>query len=196
MLFYFKVIFSDEKKFNLDGPDGNHSYWRDLRKEPQYFSKRNFGGGSLMVWGAFCLHGTLPLAFPSCKMNSSEYINVLQNHLIPFLNDHEADNLVFQQDNAAIHTSKATKQWFSDNDILVLLWPACSPDLNPIENMWAILVKKVYANNKQYNTILELKSAVLKAWQEIDSQLIAKLIQSMKNRIFEVIKNNGGTTKY
>ena len=43
------VIFSDEKKFNLDGPDGNQYYWHDLRKEPQYFSKRASGGGSVMV---------------------------------------------------------------------------------------------------------------------------------------------------
>lgn len=47
-----QVMFSDEKKWNLDGPDGFDGYWRDLRKEPQYFSKRNFGSGSLMVWGA------------------------------------------------------------------------------------------------------------------------------------------------
>lgn len=46
-----KVIFTDEKKWNLDGPDGLRYYWHDLRKEPRYFSKRNFGGGSLMVWG-------------------------------------------------------------------------------------------------------------------------------------------------
>ena len=43
------VIFSDEKKFNLDGPDGIQCYWRDLRKEPQYFQKRQSGGGSVMV---------------------------------------------------------------------------------------------------------------------------------------------------
>uniref|UniRef100_A0A182S088 Uncharacterized protein n=1 Tax=Anopheles funestus TaxID=62324 RepID=A0A182S088_ANOFN len=43
------VIFSDEKKFNLDGPDGFIGYWRDLRKEPEYFSRDNFGGGSLMT---------------------------------------------------------------------------------------------------------------------------------------------------
>ncbi|KHJ77147.1 hypothetical protein OESDEN_23233 [Oesophagostomum dentatum] len=48
------VIFSDEKKFNLDGPDGMRCYWRDLQKDLITFSRRNFGGGSLMVWGAFC----------------------------------------------------------------------------------------------------------------------------------------------
>uniref|UniRef100_A0A915CR11 Transposase Tc1-like domain-containing protein n=1 Tax=Ditylenchus dipsaci TaxID=166011 RepID=A0A915CR11_9BILA len=53
------VIFSDEKKFNLDGPDGFSYYWRDLRKEPRFFSKRNFGGGSVMVWLGFSAFANL-----------------------------------------------------------------------------------------------------------------------------------------
>ncbi|RCN41211.1 hypothetical protein ANCCAN_12849 [Ancylostoma caninum] len=44
-----KIVWSDEKKFNLDGCDGQEGYWRDARKEPRFFSKRKFGGGSLMV---------------------------------------------------------------------------------------------------------------------------------------------------
>lgn len=45
----FWVVFSDEKKFNLDGPDGFTGYWHDLRKAPLQFSRRSFGGGSVMV---------------------------------------------------------------------------------------------------------------------------------------------------
>ncbi|KAJ0395854.1 hypothetical protein ATCC90586_007808 [Pythium insidiosum] len=48
------TIFSDEKKFNLDGPDGYKEYWRDLRREPRQYIQRQNGGGSVMVWGAFC----------------------------------------------------------------------------------------------------------------------------------------------
>lgn len=89
------MIFSDEKKFNLDGPDGYAYYWRDLRKEPQYFSRRNFGGGSLMIWGAFSSLGTLELAFPSCRMDSQEYQTVLENHLRPYYQEHRHENLIF-----------------------------------------------------------------------------------------------------
>jgi len=50
-----------KKKFNLDGPDGY--YWHDLSLEKQYFSKRHFGGGFLMIWGAYGLNGNTDIFF-------------------------------------------------------------------------------------------------------------------------------------
>jgi len=47
------VVFSDQKKFNLDGPDGRAYYWHDLRRDEEVFSRRQNRGGSIMVWGAF-----------------------------------------------------------------------------------------------------------------------------------------------
>ena len=73
------MIFSDEKKFNLDGPVGFSGYWRDLRKEAR------FGGNSLMVWGAFCSDSMFDLAFPSTRKNSGEYIGILNEKVMPFL---------------------------------------------------------------------------------------------------------------
>ncbi|VDO64245.1 unnamed protein product [Heligmosomoides polygyrus] len=79
------VIFSDEKRFNLDGPDGNRFYWHYLRKEKEYFPRRNFGGGTVMVWAAFHAEGKLPLAFTSARMDADEYQQLLETHLLPFL---------------------------------------------------------------------------------------------------------------
>lgn len=192
----FQVIFSDEKKFNLDGPDGFNGYWRDLRKEPQYFSKRNFGGGSLMVWGAFSSKGRLNLAFPSCRMNSKEYTDVLQACLLPFKRKYRRTKFIFQQDNAAIHSSRETMEWFQSHKVEVLEWPARSPDLNPIENVWGCLVREIYKNNKQYDSVTELKVAVSEAWEDLDQILLNNLINSMPSRIFEVVNKNGGCTHY
>jgi len=47
------ILFTDEKKFNLDRPDGFKYYWADLRKGKKVFSKRVNGGGLVMIWGAF-----------------------------------------------------------------------------------------------------------------------------------------------
>ena len=66
-----------EKMCNLDGPDGYRFYWRDLRKKPKYFIKRNFLGGSLMVWKTFISCGCFERQSPFPPMNNTEYITVL-----------------------------------------------------------------------------------------------------------------------
>jgi transposase len=192
----FQVIFSDEKKWNLDGPDGNAYYWRDLRKEERYLSRRNFGGGSVMVWAAFSSKGKLQLVFTSCKMKSEDYQRVLQDSLVPYLRRYRQTRFTFQQDNAAIHVSSSTREWFSERNIELMEWPACTPDGNPMENMWGIMVRRVYHENRTYGTKEELQAAILNAWNEIDTETIQRLVSSMPNRIFQLINRHGGLTDY
>ena len=79
------VIFSDEKKFNLDGPDGCQSYWYQMRKDEQIFSKRPFGGGSLMIWGAFSSNERDKLIEMKSKQNATKYAEILENSLPSFI---------------------------------------------------------------------------------------------------------------
>ncbi|GBN39842.1 Transposable element Tc3 transposase [Araneus ventricosus] len=78
------ILFSDERKWNLDGPDGNIKYWLDLRKEPRRFFSRQNGGGSVMVWASFSFNGQVGLAFLDGRQNSPKYIETLENHLMSF----------------------------------------------------------------------------------------------------------------
>lgn len=149
-----------------------------------------------MVWGAFSYYGKAELAFTSSKMNSEEYIEVLDRHLIPFMNETHPQSPVFQQDNAPIHTSRRTKQWLAGKNVNVLDWPACSPDCNPMENLWRILVRKIYANGRQFESRDELKAAIILEWRRIRTNTLENLVKSMPNRIFEVIRRNGGVTDY
>ncbi len=55
----------------------------------------------------------------------------------------EDADFIFQQDLAPAHTAKSTKSWFNDHGVGVLDWPANSPDLNPIENLWDIVKGKM-----------------------------------------------------
>ena len=187
-----KIVWSDEKKFNLDGPDGIKCYWHDLRTNQKSFSKRQFGGGSLMIWGAFVNDSLFDLHVMEGNYNSDRYCEMLSECLVPFM---EPD-WTFMQDGASIHRSKHTLEWLKQRDVPILEWPANSPDLNPIENLWGILARAVYANGRQFKTKEELKEEILKQWDQIEGTTLLNLINSMPDRIIEVIRGNGKNTKY
>lgn len=190
------IIFSDEKKWNLDGPDGLRRSWQDTRAKSQRIASRNFGGGSVMTWAAFCFSGTSPLCTISSKMNSDAYIELLSEVLVNFGEETLGEDWTFQHDNAAIHAAKKTKSFLDDNDIPVLPWPACSPDLNPIENVWGLLSQKVYAHGRQFNSVRELKLTLTEEWHKLDKDILKSYIDSMPRRLQHVIIAKGDNTHY
>ncbi len=103
-------------------------------------------------------------------------------------------DFIFQQDLAPAHTAKSTKSWLNDHGVGVLDWPANSPDLNPIENLWDIVKRKM--RNKRPKKSDELKATVKETWASIPPQQCHKLITSMPRWIEAVIKAKGAPTKY
>lgn len=190
------VVWSDEKKFNLDGPDGFNYYWHDLRKEKLCSLRRNVGGGSVMIWAAFGYHGKSEIHFINERLNAQGYCKLLQTNLLDKAQICGGANWLFQQDNAPIHRAKLTSTWFSQRQINVMNWPSLSPDLNPIENLWGILVRRVYENGKQFTNKKDLKVAIVREWSNIDISDLHNLVDSMPDRIFDVIRTGGMKTKY
>lgn len=191
-----EVIWSDEKKFNLDGPDGFQYYWEDLRKEPATFFTRASKDGGVMVWGAFSGAGLSDLAFLDGKQDSGKYINTLGDYLFPFAHMHYGPEFVFMQDNASIHRSKVTMKFLEDHEVKLFDHPALSPDLNPIENVWGYLVRQVYPNGKQYLTKEDLVAAIKSAWSNIPLDYLDNLIKSMPKRCLAVVRAKGSKCDY
>ena len=108
----------------------------------------------------------------------------------------DTDDWIFQQDGATCHTSNSTTAFLAKKGLNVLgnranPWPPNSPDLNLIENLWAILNHTVY-HDWEGGSILKLKKAVGKAWRNIDREVLQNLVKGMLGRIAEVIKREGG----
>jgi len=104
------VIFSDDKNFNLDGPDGLGYYWHDLRKDEKIFSRHQQGGDRLMLCGAMSYYGISDLHVVKGNMDSVQYCEVLKEGLFEFSAVHIGENWIFQQDGASVYTSGYTKK--------------------------------------------------------------------------------------
>nr|CCA18274.1 Transposable element Tc3 transposase putative [Albugo laibachii Nc14] len=189
-----EVVFSDEKKFNLDGPDGFQYYWHDLRKEPEVYSNRQMGGGSVMVRAAFSAGGESALAVLKGHQDSVCYQRTLEKFLLPFARAAHPLGYAFQQDNASIHTASGTKIWFQTHGVDLMWSPAKSPDLNPMENVWGILARRVYAKGRQFYSSETIVVCILREWELLPLSTLVQLAGSMGKRCVEVIMKNGKKT--
>lgn len=114
---WYRVVFSDEKKFNLEGPDGFNYYFHDLRKEEHNLNRLYSREGGVMVWGSISYYGTCELQFMTTKMNANCYKGVLQR-AFPFFSVLFGNlQWTFQHDNAPIHTARAVKSWICDQNV-------------------------------------------------------------------------------
>ncbi len=99
---------------------------------------------SVMIWGAMSSAGVGPLCFLKTNVTAPVYQEIVEHFMLPSADKLYGDaDFIFQQDLAPAHTAKSTKSWLNDHGVGVLDWPANSPDLNPIENLWGIVKRKM-----------------------------------------------------
>ncbi len=195
-----KIIWSDESRFVVFGGDGKRYVWRTIYEKynsncliPTFKS----GQESVMIWGCFTKNELGPLVRLEGRVTANIYIEMLENYLIPFINDLENKyDYTFQEDNAPIHTAKIAKKWKSDNNIKSLPWPAQSPDLNPIENLWDELERQVRNHKPLPKNPNDLWEILQEEWLKLDINKYKNLVDSMPRRIEAVIINKGNPTKY
>ena len=95
------------------------------------------------------------------------------------------------QDGGPFHRSRVAKDWPFDNYISLLQWPAYSPDLNPIENLWGNLVSRVYGHQRQFEDVQSLSECIVEAWNGISTETLERLSQSMRKRCVELFLAKG-----
>ena len=196
-----KVIWSDETKINCLGSDGCKWVWK---KTGEGLSDRvvqgtvKFGGGSVMMWGCMTWEGVGYAAKIDGRMDGDLYLQILKDELLNSLQYYGLDpsTMIFQQDNDPKHTCKKVKEWLEEQDFRTMVWPAQSPDLNPIEHLWGYLKRRLAAHEKPPSGIHELWDRIQEDWEKISVEECQKLIESMPRRIKAVLKAKGGYSKY
>jgi transposase len=109
-----------------------------------------------------------------------------------FRGTRRADNW-FQQDNARPHVDSGTKAFLEMRmKGRVLTWPAASPDLSWIENVWAWMEKEVRKRQKDISTVAQLRAVLEEVRQSIPKSHFTNYVKSMRGRLERCIKNEGG----
>jgi transposase len=185
-----KVWFSDETYIEV-----NHTstpVWHKKGQRPTV-AKPKFRV-KIMCWGAVSTRFKSKLAIVHGTMTAQRYIETLQGYLLGENSRFIKTRAVFQQDGASCHTAKLSRDFFSSTGIDVLPWPSNSPDLNPIENVWAVLKQNV--EKRSVKTKDDLIRVVQEEWDRLSMDFIKKTIDSMENRLSQVIKNKGKKCEY
>ena len=196
-----RTIFSDESSFALRPTSLRKTVWREANQRyhpsnivPTFKS----GYVSLSVWAAFSARGRTPLIKIEGTLKQERYKEILDSELVPFISKHygNTDSVVFQQDNCGPHKAKSVSSFLYEKGIEVMCWPAQSPDLNPIENAWAYLKRRLRQHRPYPRNVAELFDVMQHEWQLIPDSYFIKLVESMPTRATLVKLNKGASTKY
>ena len=179
------VIWSDESRYQLFHADGRHRVWRTPHEamDPAcQVGTVQAGGLSVMVWGAFSWHGMGPLVVLDATLTGQRYLQLLGDHLHPFVMfQHPDDIAVYQDDNAAPHRANIVRAWFDEHagEIQRLNWPPRSPDMNPIEHIWDALDVRLRALNPQPTNRPQLATALQDVWCQLSPDVSQGLAVSL-----------------
>jgi len=186
------IVFTDEVRFSLDGPDNCLSWELNEDSDKENLDLRQQKGGSILLYMAISREGIIHFERVGGNMNSKKYIDILKDNVLPMLRA-KKDLFILQQDNAKPHTSKMTTKFLAEESINILQWPSRSPDLSLIENIFKCLKDIVYGTadfeNKEdlWNEI----QLAINTLNQSKKELFSNLYDGMIERYLNVLLKDG-----
>lgn len=170
------VLFTDEASVQLNGSTGKVSVWRrtgEAFAEKCTTPTQKNVRTSLMVWSSISSRGVGTIHFCERTVNGEYYWHLLQEK-IPITRALLGlpTPTPFVQDNAPAHRAKLTKNCVSDLQLTNFMHPPQSPDLNPIENLWAVMKSELHKNPA--SSVVDLKVKLKEIWHSIYDEIVKK----------------------
>ena len=157
-----RVLFTDESRFTLTNNDARERVWRrpgERFVDACVRQHDRHGGGSVMVWGGIHLHGRTPLHLVQGNLTGVRYRDEIVRRIVLPTLQAMGPGAILQDDNATPHRARVVTGFLQQHQVTQMDWPARSPDLAPIENLWDILGRRVHDNHPQQQTSLSCSSS-------------------------------------
>jgi transposase len=194
---WVRVLFGDETYICL-GAQGR--VWVQRPEDAAYLSDYMVQGQTnfapkIGIWACFSSQGVGTLRIFDDNMDTRLYTDTMQRSMKPCaLAFWPSGAWFYLQDNASYHKSHRSLEWFHNNGVSLVELPPHSPDLNPIENLWADLKTRV--ESRHPHNIPELKEIVTQEWANITQLICSNLVDSMTGRMRAVVAAGGFRTRY
>jgi transposase len=199
-----RVLFADEAI--IEGAGGSSGGRRWVRRPPgsreafkhEYCTDKQAHPVKLHVWACFSARGLGYCYISEETLDGKRLKRILDTHLLAsaqlHFNQDPPEPWWLLQDNAPTHTSRAVQQWLHNHGVSCLDFPPYSPDLNPIENLWVNVEKRV--EERAPKTVEELQNIIAEEWKNTSKSLLQKLAHSMPKRCQAVIEAHGDHTRF
>ncbi|GFX85701.1 transposable element Tcb1 transposase [Trichonephila clavipes] len=149
------VLFSDESRFSVNLDNRRIFIWRDR--------------GNLYI-------------IRDGPLTARRYRDEILRPIVVSYAAAIGDDFILMDDNFRPHRANLVEDFLFEERIVQMEWPACSPDLNPIEHVWNALGRRVTGRQLPTQTLQELERALLEEWDRIPQLVINSLIDSMPQR--------------
>ncbi|GFV12645.1 transposable element Tcb2 transposase [Trichonephila clavipes] len=194
------VLFSDESRFSLSSDCRRQLIWREsgTAYRPENIQEKDrYPTCSIMVWAGIMINGRTCLhVVANGTMTGQRYIDEVLLPNVHLFRGAVGDKFVVMDDNATCHRTLAVQDCLDSEGIQLLVWPARSPDLNPIENVWDALGSQVAGRNYPPTNKNTLIRALTEEWDKLPQKLLDNVVQSMVRRVECCITLHGGHIPY
>ncbi|GFT17206.1 transposable element Tcb1 transposase [Trichonephila clavipes] len=179
-----------------------HAYFhlegRGSRNNPAFVHESvRFGGGEVLVYGGISIDGRTDLyIIRDGPLTARRYREeILRPIVVPYAAA-LGDDFILMDDNCRPPRANLVEDFLFEEGIVRMEWPACFPDMDPIEHVWDALGRRVAGRQPPSQTLQELERALLEEWDRIPQLVINSLIEYMPQRFPTLLAVHGNHTPY